>query len=149
MLSNFWIVCSYWFSDTFQEEKEKQEGKNTPRRRNLNCTGGKTQRAKDSPGGGVVRNPPANAGDAGLVPGLGRFHTPVGQLHVCAQPLSLRPSVPELRLRGLRDASPETHVGERQLHGQRGRGDGELVRHSQRVAAAAHHSATEASAAGT
>ena len=25
-----------------------------------------------SPGGSVVKNPPANAGDAGLIPGLGR-----------------------------------------------------------------------------
>ena len=26
------------------------------------------------PGGTVVKNPPANAGDPGLSPGLGRFH---------------------------------------------------------------------------
>ena len=25
------------------------------------------------PGGSVVKNPPANAGDTGLIPGLGRF----------------------------------------------------------------------------
>ena len=28
------------------------------------------------PGGSVVKNPPANAGDKGLIPGLGRFHVP-------------------------------------------------------------------------
>ena len=28
----------------------------------------------DFPGGTVDKNPPANAGDMGLVPGLGRFH---------------------------------------------------------------------------
>ena len=28
------------------------------------------------PGGAVVKNPPANAGDAGSSPGLGRFHVP-------------------------------------------------------------------------
>ena len=28
------------------------------------------------PGGAVVRNPPANAGDTGLNPGLGRSHMP-------------------------------------------------------------------------
>ena len=28
----------------------------------------------DFPGGSVVKNPPANAGDMGLSPGLGRFH---------------------------------------------------------------------------
>ena len=27
----------------------------------------------DFPGGSVVKNPPANTGDAGLIPGLGRF----------------------------------------------------------------------------
>ena len=30
------------------------------------------------PGGPVVKNLPANAGDAGLIPGLGRFHTQHG-----------------------------------------------------------------------
>ena len=28
------------------------------------------------PGGGVVKNPPANAGDTGSSPGLGRSHMP-------------------------------------------------------------------------
>ena len=28
----------------------------------------------DLPGGPVVKNPPANAGDAGSIPGLGRCH---------------------------------------------------------------------------
>ena len=28
------------------------------------------------PGGTVVKNPPANAGDVGLSPGPGRFHMP-------------------------------------------------------------------------
>ena len=31
---------------------------------------------KDFPGGAVVKNPPANAGDTGLIPGLGRPHMP-------------------------------------------------------------------------
>ena len=40
----------------------------------------------DFPGGPVVKNPPANAGDLGSVPGLGRFHMPQGsQAH--ARPL--------------------------------------------------------------
>ena len=30
----------------------------------------------DFPGGAVVKNPPANAGDMGLSPGLGRSHMP-------------------------------------------------------------------------
>ena len=30
----------------------------------------------DFPGGAVDRNPPANAGDMGWIPGLGRSHMP-------------------------------------------------------------------------
>ena len=33
---------------------------------------------QDLPGGAVFKNPPANAGDKGLSPGLGRFHMPWG-----------------------------------------------------------------------
>ena len=31
---------------------------------------------RDFPGGTVVKNPPLNAGDTGLIPGLGRSHMP-------------------------------------------------------------------------
>ena len=31
---------------------------------------------KGFPGDSVVKNPPANAGDMGLIPGLGRSHMP-------------------------------------------------------------------------
>ena len=31
---------------------------------------------RDLPGGAVVKNPPANAGDTGSSPGLGRSHMP-------------------------------------------------------------------------
>ena len=31
---------------------------------------------RDFPGGPVVENSPANAGDTGLIPGPGRFHMP-------------------------------------------------------------------------
>ena len=31
---------------------------------------------EDFPGGTVVKNPPANAGDTGSSPGPGRFHMP-------------------------------------------------------------------------
>ena len=34
------------------------------------------QRIWDFPSGTVVKNPPANAGDTGSSPGLGRSHTP-------------------------------------------------------------------------
>ena len=30
----------------------------------------------DFPGGAVVKNPPANAGDMALIPGMGRSHIP-------------------------------------------------------------------------
>ena len=34
--------------------------------------------ARDFPGGPVVKNPPANAGDTGSIPGPGRSHIPQG-----------------------------------------------------------------------
>ena len=34
----------------------------------------KTNEVEDFPGGLVVKNPPASAGDVGSVPGLGRFY---------------------------------------------------------------------------
>ena len=34
------------------------------------------QGKRDFPGGAVVKNPPANAGDTGLSPGPGRSHMP-------------------------------------------------------------------------
>ena len=37
-------------------------------------TGLKRPQLRDFPGGAVVRNPPANAGDTGLIPGPGRSH---------------------------------------------------------------------------
>ena len=36
----------------------------------------KEGREGDFPGGAVIKNPPANAGDAGSIPGLGRSHMP-------------------------------------------------------------------------
>ena len=33
-------------------------------------------RVADFPGGVVVKNPPANAGNTGSIPGLGRSHVP-------------------------------------------------------------------------
>ena len=42
------------------------------------------------PGGAVVKNPPANAGDAGLSPGLGKYHMPRTSEARAPQLLSLR-----------------------------------------------------------
>ena len=36
----------------------------------------KIELPRDFPGGAVVKNPPANAGDTGSFPGLGRSHMP-------------------------------------------------------------------------
>ena len=36
----------------------------------------KTDQVRDFPGGPVVKNLPANAGDMGLIPGPGRSHMP-------------------------------------------------------------------------
>ena len=38
------------------------------------------QNLKNIPGGAVNKNPPADAGDTGSIPGPGRFHMPVEQL---------------------------------------------------------------------
>ena len=35
------------------------------------------KKCRDFPGGTVVKNPPANAGDTGLSPGPGRSHMPL------------------------------------------------------------------------
>ena len=56
---------------------------------------------RDFPGGPVVKNPPTNAGDMGLIPGLQRFHVPRGNEAHTPQLLSLCP-----RARGLQQAKP-------------------------------------------
>ena len=38
---------------------------------------------RDFPGGAVVKNPPAKAGDKGSIPGLGRSHMPRSNKPVC------------------------------------------------------------------
>ena len=38
------------------------------------CQVGQGYMERDFPRGPVVKNPPANAGDPGSIPGLGRFH---------------------------------------------------------------------------
>ena len=45
--------------------------------------------SKDFPGSPVVKNPPANVGDAGSILGVGRFHMPQGNSARAPQPLSL------------------------------------------------------------
>ena len=41
----------------------------------------------DFPGGPVVEKPPANAGDVGSIPGLGRSHLPRGKQATTTEPV--------------------------------------------------------------
>ena len=52
------------------------------------------------PGGSVVKNSPANAGDKGSIPGLGKSHNPQGKLSPAPQ--LLKPASPC----STREASP-------------------------------------------
>ena len=75
------------------------------------------------PGGAVVKNPPANAGDMGSSPGLGRSHMPRSnsarapeQLSLCSrahEPQLLKPShlEPVLHKRSHRNEKP-AHLNE-------------------------------------
>ena len=42
---------------------------------------------QDFPGGPVVKNPPANAGDMNSIPGLGKSHMPQLLRHTCLEPV--------------------------------------------------------------
>ena len=50
------------------------------------------------PGGSVVKNPPANAGDMDPIPGLGRFHRPTSNEACALQLLSLNSRDQKLQL---------------------------------------------------
>ena len=52
----------------------------------------------DFPGGAVVKNPPANAGDTGSIPGLGRSHMLQSNWARAPQLLSLRSRAREPQL---------------------------------------------------
>ena len=54
------------------------------------------------PGGAVVKNPPANAGDTGLSPGPGRPHMPQSNYARAPQLLSLHSRAREPQLLSLR-----------------------------------------------
>ena len=57
---------------------------------NQMCPEQEKRNAKGFPGGAVVENPPANAGDTGSSPGLGRSHMPRSSWAREPQLLSLR-----------------------------------------------------------
>ena len=69
--------------------------------------------AQDFPGGTVVKNPPANAGDMGSSPSLGRFHMSRSNWARVPQLLSLRS-----RARALQQEKPpqwEAHKRQRRV----------------------------------
>ena len=65
-------------------------------------------RWQDFPSGPVVKNPPANAGDTGPVPHLGRWHTPPGNWAPEPQLLKRVPQSP--------CSAPEKHHSEKPVH---------------------------------
>ena len=64
----------------------------------------------DFPGGAVVKNPPANAGDPGSSPGPGRSHMPRSNYARAPQLLSLRSRAREPQLLSPRATATEAHV---------------------------------------
>ena len=57
-----WHLWEYTLNQSLQDLRGKSENK--------------IEQQGDFPGDAVVKNPPANAGDAGLIPDLGRSHMP-------------------------------------------------------------------------
>ena len=62
---------------------------------------------QDFPGGPVVRNPPANAGDMGLIPDPGRSHVLQGN-KACAPQLENSPHSRQLKKAGAQQQRPST-----------------------------------------
>ena len=64
----------------------------------------------DFPGGGVVKNPPANAGDTGSSPGSGRSHVPRSNQALAPQLLSLCSRAREPQLLSWRATTTEARA---------------------------------------
>ena len=62
------------------------------------------------PGGAVVKYPPANAGDTGSIPGLGRSHMPWSNYARAPQLLSLRSRAREPQLLSSCATTTEAHT---------------------------------------
>ena len=67
---------------------------------------------RDLPGGAVVKNPPANAGDMGSIPGPGRSHMPVRHNYWACMPQLLKPAHLEPEL-----CNKRSHRTEKTAHG--------------------------------
>ena len=75
----------------------------------------------DFPGGAVVKNPPANAGDMGSSPGPGRSHMPLSNEARAPQLLSLRSRAREPQLLKPTHLEPmlhnkRSHCNEKPVH---------------------------------
>ena len=66
---NQWLLTTDLEKQKWKPAKRKSKKKQGNSRRQTLKTP-----IKNFPGGAVVKNPPANAGDMGLSPGLGRSH---------------------------------------------------------------------------
>ena len=71
------------------------------------------------PGGTVVKNLPANAGDMGSSPGLGRFHMPRSNKARVPQLLSLHSRARRLQLLSPRATTTEAHMPRAVLRNKR------------------------------
>ena len=69
--------------------------------------GSQQRMVRGFPGGAVVKNPPANAGDMGSSPGPGRSHMPWNNLARAPQLLSLRSRAHEPQLLSPRATTTE------------------------------------------
>ena len=74
-----------------------------------NFQGSKISRVGDFPGGAVVENPPANAGDTGSSPGLGRSQLPRSNKARVPQLLSLLSRACEPQLLSPRATTTDAH----------------------------------------
>ena len=63
---------------------------------------------KNFSGGTVGKNPPAKAGDTGLIPGLGRLHMP--QSNRTLAPQQRKPTRPTREATAVRSLSPQARV---------------------------------------
>ena len=71
---------------------------------------------QDFPGGTVLKNPPANAGDMGSIPGLRRSHMPQSNLACVPQLLSLRATTTEAHVLRAVLCNKRSHRNEKPAH---------------------------------
>ena len=83
------------------ESKQIPKEKKTPQKKNY---------VRDFPGGTMVKNPPANAGDTGSSPGPGRSHMPRSNKAHAPQILSLHSRAREPQLLSLHATTTEAHA---------------------------------------